>query len=258
MSGFSVEWLDLREPADKAARSRDLLRQMQSWLQRNPAPILLDLGAGTGSTLRALSNVQAAWRLVDLDDRLLDEAVARHGDTHQLAIYQQDLTQVGQLPLADVDLVTASALFDLASTAFCDALIEQLAVRRIGLYAALNYDGITQWAPAHPLDEAILAAFNRDQLRDKGMGPALGPGATDYLAERLQQAGFTVHIASSPWQLDAPQRPLLESLIPGIAAAVNSQIASELLQDWLDFRLRSIGSGTCIVGHQDLLALPPG
>lgn len=258
MSGFSVEWLDLREPADKAARNTDLQRQMQSWLQRNPAPILLDLGAGTGSTLRSLSDVQAAWRLVDLDGRLLGEAFARHGNTHQLDIYQQDLTQVGQLPLAEVSLVTASALFDLASAAFCDALIMQLVERHIGLYAALNYDGITQWSPAHPLDDAVLAAFNRDQLRDKGMGPALGPGAIDYLAQRLQQEGFTVHIAASPWQLDAQQRPMQESLIPGITGAVNSHIESELLQDWLDFRMRNISSGTCIVGHQDLLALPPG
>ncbi len=257
MSGFSIEWLDLREPADKAARSPDLLQQMQSWLQRDPSPILLDLGAGTGSTLRALSYVQAAWRLVDLDSCLLNEAVARHGNTHQLAIYQQDLTKVEQLPLANVNLVTASALFDLASAAFCDSLIAQLVERRIGLYAAMNYDGVTQWSPAHPLDDDVLAAFNRDQLRDKGMGPALGPGATDYLMQRLQQAGFVVHIAASPWQLDAQQRPMLESLIPGIAGAVNSQIELELLQDWLDFRLRSIAIGTCVVGHQDLLALPP-
>lgn len=256
MSGFSVEWLDLREPADKAARNKDLQQQMQSWLQRNPEPVLLDLGAGTGSTLRALADVQATWRLVDLDGRLLEEAVSRHGHTHELTIYRQDLTRVEQLPLTGVSLVTASALFDLASAAFCDALIAQLAERRIGLYAALNYDGTTQWSPAHPLDDDVLAAFNRDQLRDKGMGPALGPGATDYLAQCLRQAGFTVHIASSPWQLSAQQYALLENLIPGIAAVVNTQIASEPLQDWLDFRLSNID--TCVVGHQDLLALPPG
>lgn len=263
MSGFSVEWLDLREPADSAARDGELLQLTRLWLQRFSAPVLLDLGAGTGSTLRAVSSAQIAqakWRLVDLDNALLGEALARHSKTHPLAIYPQDLNQVEQLPFAEVNLVTASAFFDLASAAFCDALMDQLVEHRIGLYAALNYDGITRWSPAHPLDEVVLAAFNRDQLRDKGMGPALGPGATEYLARRLRNAGFAVHTAQSPWRLSGEQKPMVENLVEGIANAVaaDPQISSEALQDWRLFRLQSIGSGTCVVGHQDLLALPPG
>lgn len=263
MSGFSVEWLDLREPADRAARAGELLQLTRSWLQRFPAPVLLDLGAGTGSTLRAVSSTRIAtakWRLVDLDNELLGEAVARHGKTHPLQIYSQDLNQVDQLPFAEVSLVTASAFFDLASGAFCDALMDQLVERRIGLYAALNYDGITHWSPAHPLDESVLAAFNRDQLRDKGLGPALGPGGTEYLVRRLHNAGFAVHTAESPWLLSGEQKTMVENLVEGIANAVaaDPQIPSEALQDWRLFRLQSIGSGTCVVGHQDLLALPPG
>ncbi|MCR6654140.1 MAG: class I SAM-dependent methyltransferase [Cellvibrionaceae bacterium] len=262
MSGFSVEWLDLREPADSAARDGELLQLTRSWLQRFAAPIVLDLGAGTGSTLRAVSSAQiaqATWRLVDLDDGLLREAVARHGKTYALEIYRQDLNRIDQLPFAEVSLVTASAFFDLASAAFCDALMDQLVERRIGLYAALNYDGITRWSPAHPLDETVLAAFNRDQLRDKGMGPALGSGATEYLVQRLRKAGFAVHTADSPWCLSGEQKPLVENLVEGIANAVAAdlQMPSEALQDWRIFRLQSIGGGTCVVGHQDLLALPP-
>ena len=60
MSGFSTDWLDLREDADRRARDRQLLVRARQWLHRDvpatQAPVVVDLGAGTGSTLRAFDN----------------------------------------------------------------------------------------------------------------------------------------------------------------------------------------------------------
>jgi hypothetical protein len=258
MSGFSVSWLDLREPADRIARDSGLLRTLLAWLAPVKMPVIVDLGSGTGATLRALTGVEtinSLWRLVDLDGNLLGEADRRHANTHPLEIYQADLTQVAQLPLEGANLVTASALFDLTSRDFCAGLVARLD-KGSAFYAALNYDGITRWTPAHPLDDTVLEIFNRDQLRDKGFGPALGPYATDYLREKLAQAGFVLHTASSPWRLDGTQESLTRELIVGIAGAVADHMDSAALKDWCNFRMRHAASGTCVVGHQDLLALP--
>ncbi|HTF98268.1 MAG TPA: class I SAM-dependent methyltransferase [Cellvibrio sp.] len=266
MSSFSVAWLDLREPADFAARDKTLIKTVLDWLgQKNdpisPDRILVDLGSGTGSTLRTLTKLGASnfvWRLVDLDGKLLDEALKRHGKQLLIEDYQADLTLVNELPLTGANIVTASALFDLASAEFCDALIARIDARKTAFYAALNYDGNTQWKPTHPLDDTVLAAFNQDQLRDKGFGPALGPHATDYLKSTLEKMGFTVEIAASPWQLNGEQQTLVENLITGIAAALaeHSDIDATQLEDWKNFRLQHAATGTCIVGHWDLLALP--
>ncbi len=288
MSGFSIDWLNLREAADRAARDAHLQQQAAGWLAAAPRetradarsfqelapaagptatgdsknPVVVDLGAGTGSTLRALSSVRALsvvnpeWRLVDLDGQLLAEAERRHSRTHRLKCHRLDLTRVTELPLTGARLVTASALFDLASRDFCDALVAQLAVEHTALYAALNYDGLTQWTPEHSLDAAVLEAFNRDQLRDKGFGPALGPGATDYLAARMAAAGFSVFTAVSPWRLAAADRVLVEELITGIAGAVAPVLDPVDLEEWRHFRLHHAATGICVVGHRDLLALP--
>jgi SAM-dependent methyltransferase len=259
MSGFSILWLDLREPADRAARDGVLVRKLLDWLTPLKTPIVVDLGSGTGATLRALNAIEAVnpvWRLVDLDGKLLEEAVRRHGGHHHLEIHQADLAQIDRLPLADANLVTASALFDLTSRDFCSTLVARLG-KCTAFYVALNYDGITRWTPTHPLDDAVLEAFNRDQLRDKGFGPALGPAATDYLQEKLVQVGFVLYTASSPWQLDGTQEPLLRELITGIADAVAAHFDKDALDAWRQFRFKHAADCACIIGHQDLLALPP-
>ncbi len=274
MTGFSVDWLDLREAADGRARDPELLLRTWQWLTNSPCHadatrVVVDLGAGTGSTLRALASradgspVPLAWRLVDLDENLLTEARRRHGASHRLQTCVMNLAATAELPLQDSCLVTASALFDLVSAAFTRDLASVLArnSRRqpTGIYAALNYDGITRWTPAHPLDEAVLEAFNNDQRRDKGMGPALGPEASHCLEEIFTDAGFVVHSADSPWLLDGSDHRLVSALIQGISTAVASDpsLDGDGLKDWTDYRLEKVQSGTCRVGHSDVLALPP-
>ena len=268
MSGFSVDWLDLREPADLRARDATLLAQAKSWLGDNPTSIVVDLGTGTGSTLRAFIDSGDSesgtphWRLLDQDAQLLGEARKRHGCSHKLETCELDLAKVSELPLAGSRLVTASALFDLVSAPFVDSLATslqaQFQVEPVGLYAALNYDGTTDWTPGHPLDGLVLSAFNRDQRRDKGFGQALGPDNCIYLEQRLSEAGFAVSSARSPWILSAIDGALMIELIHGMASAVadDPTLDSESLRGWRDFRLAKVKIGKCIVGHRDLLALP--
>lgn len=266
MSSFSIAWLDLRESADFTARDKTLVTQLLHWLGQaadpiSPDRIIVDLGAGTGSTLRALTKLGAnslVWRLVDLDGKLLDEALRRHGKSHLIEDYQADLNIIGELPLTGAHIVSASALFDLASADFIDALIDRIDARNTAVYAALNYDGTTTWVPAHPLDEKVLAAFNRDQHQDKGLGPALGPDCTAYLKQALENKGYAVRTYPSPWQLHAKDAQLLQELINGIAAAVSEGygLNTDELIEWKNFRIANITDGNCTIGHWDVLALP--
>lgn len=272
MSGFSVDWLDLREAADRRARNSKLLALAKHWLKQDPSSdrgsTIVDLGAGTGSTLRAFvdsgdfESDTPNWLLVDQDTQLLTEARRRHGSSLSMETCERDLAKISQLPLNGARLVTASALFDLASAGFVDALattLQELCQQQpVALYAALNYDGSTRWTPTHPLDDAVLAAFNQDQQRDKGLGTALGPDAGDYLERQLENAGYKVFSAKSPWVLDGEDHRLVAALITGIAGAVADDPAldSKSLNEWLEFRVDHLNGGSCIVGHRDLLALP--
>jgi len=55
MSGFSADWLSLREPYDLRARSTKVLDAVAAALAPLPTLTIVDLACGTGSTLRALA-----------------------------------------------------------------------------------------------------------------------------------------------------------------------------------------------------------
>ena len=125
--GFSADWLALREPSDHAARDTALLRRAVN--EAGAKPVILDLGCGTGSTVRALDALlpkNRQWRLVDNDLGLLQLAGKAAGDSATL--HQLDLDDIDSLPLAGVTLVTASALIDLVSRQWLAKLASSLSV----------------------------------------------------------------------------------------------------------------------------------
>lgn len=249
---FDAAWLGLREAADHAARDASLLALAQQHVSAGENPLVVDLGAGTGSTQRALALPEARWRLIDRDETLLGLAARRGGDRTET--HAMDLARVDTLPLHGARLVTASALLDLVGDAWLEALAARLADGRTALYAALTYDGVMRWTPADSDDDSVTQAFNHHQRSDKGLGCALGPTATDRLRHVMAAHGYTVHIAPSPWQLVSDSAALQQALLPGIAAAATE--AGFPAANWLERRLAAIDATSCCIGHVDALALP--
>lgn len=260
MSGFDTQWLDLREPADHAARDPALLDAARAHLLAGGDAVLaVDLGSGTGSTLRAFGpdTRSLRWRLVDNDPRLLEAAVSRLADFRSVERIEADLACLPPRILDGARLVTASALFDLVSRRFVADLAARLAERRIALYAGLNYDGRMAWDPPRPEDEALVAALNAHQTGDKGFGPALGPDAAEALREAFERLGYGVRIAPSPWRLGPADRALRQELTDGFLDAVadTGRVDPASIARWRE--ARAAEPATCEVGHWDVLALPP-
>src|SRR5437763_16368511 len=130
MSGFSADWLALREPADHAARSAALTGAVADALAGVPAPSILDLACGTGSNLRYLTNAfsertrPTKWLLVDYDAALLAR-IPRSADVEARCVDLSTLNDPSMV--AGRALVTASALLDLVSDDWLRALAEQCA-----------------------------------------------------------------------------------------------------------------------------------
>ena len=260
MSGFDPGWLDLRIAADDAARDSGLFRAAVEYARGVPSPLIVDLGTGTGANARFMAEAlrNARWRLVDGDAALLAIAERRcSGLSADLRL--QDLASPEELPIAEARLVTASALLDLVSANWVDRLVGEIAAANAGFYAALSFDGRMIWRPAFPSDGAIAAAFARHQRGDKGFGPALGAEAVAYAQVRFEASGYQVRVAPSPWKLGPREADLARELVHGIVAAVaeTGRVAAASLDAWKAFRLSQLASGTCEIGHYDLLATPP-
>ena len=276
MSGFSADWLALREPADMRARSRELAAAVSARLSLRDHLEVVDLGCGTGSNLRGtapLLGASQSWTLVDYDAALLDAArgaLAGWADRFRLAgdglalekdgrrisvtFRRADLAQDLEAALgAQVDLVTASALFDLASPAFIAAFARAVARRRAVFYTVLTYNGIQRWTPRSPADNALAAAFHAHQMRDKGLGASAGPTAPAHLADAFRIEGYSVLEGDSPWVLDRRDAALVDELARGYATAVaeTGKVDAATLAAW-----SKLARSGAEVGHTDTLAMP--
>jgi SAM-dependent methyltransferase len=267
MSGFSADWLALREPFDARARNPAVLDAVVASLDRYPSVRIADIACGTGSTLRALAPrlpVQQNWRLVDNDLGLLARATATaRPATASVAAVVLDLNRDLEAALdGPVDLVTASALLDLVSEAWLDRLIVEIAARAIPIYAALNYDGQIKIDPADPLDDAIIAAVNAHQRTDKGFGPALGPAAVSFAIARFEELGYSVVHGQSDWVIRAEDRDMQIETLAGWASAARELGDLPLVDtaEWLTWRRGVVNAGrsSIRVGHVDVFAKPIG
>lgn len=263
--GFAPDWLALREPHDARAADAGLTGRLAAWASaRRSGPRVLDLGAGTGSTLRRLRPLLPAgqdWTLVERDPALIAagrETLAGVARYRPLDL-QAALEVLGEAP---ADLLTASALLDLVTAAWLGRLAALR--RRLGcaLYVSLTYDGVIDWRPLDLGDAEVRDAVNRHQRTDKGFGgPALGPDATPALQRLLaEERGGTVEVSRSDWRLGpgdaAIQRALLDGYL-GAASAIEPARAAAF-RDWHARRLAHVEADRSglTVGHLDLLYLP--
>jgi len=262
---FTADWLALREPADHRARSARLAREIARRLIGRPPLHVVDLGSGTGSNLRYLAPrlppVQH-WRLVDRDRALLvrirkPTAWAVVASVHLQPRDLADLEANADL-FKGVSLVTASALLDLVSAAWIDALAERCRLSRAASLFALTYDGRIACTPADGDDEMVRDLVNRHQRTDKGFGPALGADAADAVQRAFASRGFTVDREQSDWTLDGSDGELQRQLIDGwAAAAVEMQPAdATAIEAWRQRRLEHVAAArsAIVVGHADLAA----
>jgi hypothetical protein len=264
MSGFSAQWLALREPHDQAARSGTVLDALAATFAGAPAVTVTDLACGTGATMRAICGrlpPRQDWRLVDNDETLLGLATAGAAFEAQVNTVNADIADHLEAAIGEPDLVATSALLDLVSAAWLDRLAAVLARMQRPLYAALSYDGDVAMTPAAAHDATVIAAVNRHQRTDKGFGPALGPDAARIAPERLRQNGFAVVIGRSDWQLGGEASEMQLALLAGWAEAASAiGVEQRLLDEWLGERrdLVAAGRSQLRVGHVDFFAVPIG
>ena len=107
----------------------------------------------------------------------------------------------------------------------------------------------------------MLAAFDRHQRRDKGLGGALGPSAPSVAVRRFEHAGFEVSAGPADWRLGPAETVLQDRLVRGWheAAAETGLVDAGVLDAWLARRRAAIADGRSrlTVGHVDLWARPP-
>lgn len=261
------DWLALREPADAEARAIDLVEDLRAG---HPAPgRILDLGAGTGSMARWLAPRMPGpqhWVLVDRDTDLLAHArrrlppTARDGSRVTAETRELDIGTLTADDLADVDLVTASALLDVLTADEVDAIAAACVGAGCAALLTLSVTGQVRLEPSEPRDLAFGAAFDAHQQRPVDGRRLLGPTAAAAAEAAFTRRGAHVRSRASPWQLGLDDVDLAVAWLHGWVAAAVAQ-DPDLARHADAYLARRIevaerGRLRVAVGHLDLLALP--
>jgi SAM-dependent methyltransferase len=289
MDNRLANWLRLREPADTAARSIEAARLLGHAIAHHDSVRVLDLGTGTGANIRYLVPhlpPRQHWVVVDRDPSVLALLPARMsawvaarglslrtgnagcvvrgtGLTCEIETLVGDLHRLEDRSLfAGKDVVTASALLDLASERWLRTLARQCRVVGATVLFALSYNGGSTCSPAEPEDETIRELLNRHQLKDKGLGgPAAGPAAAELAPRIFREAGYTVHVERTDWMLGPAESEMQRTLVDGWGAAATQLTpdAAAVIDEWRLRRLAHIDSGRSqiTVGHVDMAAWLP-
>jgi SAM-dependent methyltransferase len=249
---FSESWLGLREPADAAARSKDLVGLL-------PGPIrtIRDLGCGTGSLGRWLApqlDGPQHWIMADLDPELLEHAAANMPFTAvTVETALGDVTALSPADLATTDLVTCSALLDLLTAEEVAELANVLAESKTPALFTLSVAGEVSLDPPLPEDATVTEAFNEHQRRTVNGRRLLGPDAPRAAKAAFEKAGATVITRPSPWRLDETNAALTAEWLRGWVHAAAEQRPDLDFDPFLANRLANLPTAT--IGHVDLLAI---
>lgn len=264
----SERWLSLREPADAAARARQLVEALRG----QPAPerwVIHDLGCGSGAMGRWLAPLlpgQQHWILHDRDPGLLEAARANlpgpaaDGTGVTVETRRSDINRLQPGELAGATLITASALLDMLTGDELARLAGLCVAAGCPALLTLSVVGRVELVPGDPLDGNVGAAFNAHQRRMTDTGRLLGPDAPAAAAEEFGRLGAQILRASSPWRLEASHADLALEWFAGWVAAACAQ-APELAQRTDGYRRGRLaqaaaGQLRATVDHEDLLIVP--
>jgi hypothetical protein len=247
MSTVTPEWLELREPADAAARSEELAERLARQLPSGEL-VIHDLGGGSGAMGRWLAPRLPGcrqWVIHDRDPELLALAGGPGVETRV-----SDITRLAPEDLAGADAVVASALLDLLTAGELRAVLRACAGRPLLL--ALTVTGRVALTPVHALDACIEAAFNAHQRR----GGRLGPGAVAAAVGELR--GSECVLRPSPWRLGPAEAELTAEWLEGWVGAAREQEPRLDAAGYRRLRLAQAAAGklSVTVDHADLLVLP--
>ncbi len=203
----SSEWLDLREPADAAARSRDLVEHVRQQLPATGRLVIHDLACGSGSMGRWLAPLlpgrssgscttatRTCWRSPPRTLRARPPA----GPPSSSRRGCSDITRLCPDDLAGATLITASALLDLMTGDELAGLVDLCAAVACPVLLTLSVDRTRRAGTGRSARLVRGRRIRRPPASHDGGRPPARPGCRCGRRRALPPAGGRCRRSAQP------------------------------------------------------------
>ncbi|MBX2882492.1 MAG: class I SAM-dependent methyltransferase [Granulosicoccus sp.] len=270
---LSRNWLNQRQPHDDKARNQTLLKRVidllkSSALGKETAPVVADLGSGTGNNVLYLQkhlSTDTHYQLIEQHQFLLEESRRRLGSlsadfNSRVTFYQSNIDSwLGTQP---TDLLTNSALLDLFTETELRSLLLHIETLKTPMYSSLNYRAV-RFFPNDPDDNLYIQLFEQHMSRELDRGRPLG-AATCATLERLIRRSNRLQLFAghSDWLVPATDSEFISTNIDfyekGIGDIITGTQQQHSLDQWISNKRRLIDKHalSLTVQHKDYLIMP--
>jgi len=278
-------WLDERFVHDVSARNKSVEQACFSYFDKQDAINIMDVGSGTGSTFLALyariENDQN-WTFLEQDAKLIDHSVKRI--CKELAVegfqietldnkttFSTDSRTITLTTLNDsllnidtylrdlsIDLVTASAIFDLFSIDQYAKFDQIVRGHNCAILSVLNYTGMS-FNPVLEGDDTCIELYHGHMLRSQHFGIGMGPNCHRDIKKYYSDNGANYTEGNSIWHLDPEAQAMHGFILEYMEIAINEMPGRpEYFNDWLKNRRQESGDNRLLiqVDHFDYFVAP--
>lgn len=251
---FTVEWLDMRYPFDEAARNKMVESLcLDAIVSEKEKVSIVDIGSGTGANFIYLFPKIAMdqhWVLIELNPELGLRSLERINALATTAGFASDrkdntlwidrgeqkirvdwmkasFLQLEQyIDLQSVDLLLASAVFDLLSAPMMRDFLRKLQYYKIPLLSTLNYKN-TLFVHATKSDNFYCQSYNQHMLRKQEFGSSLGPESMSFILKILKEMNAQVVHGESTWRLLPTDTKMMKLLLGFMENAIPEILENE-------------------------------
>ncbi len=279
-TNFTIQWLLKRFAYDSIARNKQVEQSCLDYFKHNKDISILDIGSGTGaSCIYFMEKITAnqVWTLVELNPELAKASAERiaayavengyivQQGAQQLFlqkkqkfvtvhIRQESFLQMdSRLDWGSIDLLTATAVFDLLSKELFAKFIEPIITYRIPLLGTINYERMS-FLPTDSLSEKYADLYTQHMVRPQAFGHAMGGNCIREITSLFRQNGLSFVSGESNWRIPPEDATMRHYLLDYMADAIPEllQTTDELatFTEWLANK-RQQKNLTIIVEHRD-------